>query len=86
MDALTKAIDAAGGVGKLAEAVGVTQTAVSNWRSRKSVPANYGAQIESASKGSVRRWELFPDDWHRIWPELIGADGAPAVPEAAKTA
>lgn len=30
----------------------------------------------------VRRWDLRPDDWHRIWPELIGAEGAPGVPEA----
>lgn len=22
-------------------------------------------------------WDLRPDDWHRIWPELIGAEGAP---------
>jgi hypothetical protein len=21
--------------------------------------------------------DLRPDDWHRIWPELIGAEGAP---------
>ena len=24
-------------------------------------------------------WDLRPNDWHRIWPELIGADGAPEV-------
>lgn len=29
---------------------------------------------------AVRRWELRPDDWYRIWPELIGAEGAPSVP------
>jgi DNA-binding transcriptional regulator YdaS (Cro superfamily) len=32
----------------------------------------------------VRRWDLRPDDWHRIWPELIGADGAPPIPEPAR--
>lgn len=37
-------------------------------------------QIEQATGGAVRRWHLRPDDWARIWPELIGADGAPAVP------
>lgn len=31
----------------------------------------------------IPRWDLRPDDWHRIWPELIGADGAPSVPEPA---
>lgn len=36
--------------------------------------------LERATEGRVRRWDLRPKDWHRIWPELIGADGAPAVP------
>ena len=33
--------------------------------------------IEQATAGAVRRWDLRPDDWHLIWPELIGAKGAP---------
>lgn len=36
-------------------------------------------QIEIASDGAVRRWHLRPDDWHRIWPELIRADGSPTL-------
>jgi 1,6-anhydro-N-acetylmuramate kinase len=28
----------------------------------------------------VAEWDLRPHDWHLIWPELIGAEGAPAVP------
>ena len=36
--------------------------------------------IERACARRVMRWNLRPDDWHLIWPELIGADGAPAVP------
>lgn len=36
--------------------------------------------IERATSQRVRRWDLRPKDWHRIWPELIGAEGAPAVP------
>lgn len=39
--------------------------------------------IEQDSKTEVRRWDLRPDDWHRIWPELIGAEGAPPVEQAA---
>lgn len=30
--------------------------------------------------GAVALWDLRPDDWHLIWPELVGAEGAPAVP------
>lgn len=37
--------------------------------------------IEYDTEKKVMRWDLRPDDWHRIWPELIGADGAPPVPE-----
>lgn len=28
-------------------------------------------------------WDLRREDWHRIWPELIGASGAPSVPAEA---
>lgn len=31
-------------------------------------------------------WDLRPNDWHQIWPELIGADGAPEAPVTAATA
>jgi DNA-binding transcriptional regulator YdaS (Cro superfamily) len=37
--------------------------------------------IDRVSDGAVRRWDLRPEDWHRIWPELIGKDGAPRVTE-----
>lgn len=35
--------------------------------------------IERATAGAVRRFDLRPHDWFLIWPELIGAVGAPAV-------
>ena len=39
-------------------------------------------EIETeCAAGAVRRWDLRPDDWHRIWPELIGAEAAPHVPQ-----
>ena len=43
-------------------------------------PAEQCVAIERACELQVRRWHLRPADWHRIWPELIGAEGAPAVP------
>lgn len=36
--------------------------------------------IERHSNKAVSRQELRPDDWHRIWPELIGKKGSPPVP------
>ncbi len=40
--------------------------------------------IERESGYQVRRWDLRPTDWHRHWPELIGAEGAPAIPAPAE--
>lgn len=37
--------------------------------------------LESITDRTVTRRDLRPKDWHRIWPELITADGAPAIPE-----
>lgn len=42
--------------------------------------------MEAATGRNVMRWDLRPDDWHRHWPELIGADGAPPVPQTEKVA
>ena len=39
-------------------------------------------QIEQATDGAVTRRDLRPADWHLIWPELVGAEGAPPVPPA----
>lgn len=36
--------------------------------------------IEQATDGVVMRWSLRPNDWYRIWPELIGIEGSPEVP------
>lgn len=44
---------------------------------RRPVPAEHCAQIEAVTAFEVRRWDLRPHDWHRIWPELIGTEGAP---------
>lgn len=61
MNALDKAIESAGGVGKLASAIDTTQNVVSNWRLRGQVPANRCASIESATGGAVTRYDLRPD-------------------------
>lgn len=42
--------------------------------------AELAVAVERESGGVVRRWDLRPDDWWRIWPELIGVEGAPQVP------
>jgi len=68
---LQKAIDLCGGVGKLAAAIGISQSAVSNWRARGTSPEPVNCvAIEQATDGAVTRQDLRPSDWHKIWPEL----------------
>ena len=62
----------------LAAALGVSPVMVSHWASQmRGVAMDRCTAIEQATGGAVRRWDLRPDDWHLIWPELIGAKGAP---------
>jgi DNA-binding transcriptional regulator YdaS (Cro superfamily) len=39
----------------------------------KIASAEIAARTESATKGSVTRKELRPEDWRQIWPELSAA-------------
>ena len=79
MDALNQAIAAAGGVSKLAKAIGVSQSAVSNWRARGTpIAERWCVRIETATAGAVTRQDLRPDDWHLIWPELTEQEAADA--------
>lgn len=45
------------------------------------LPPEHCVAIEQATEREVMRWDLRPSDWWLIWPELIGADGAPVIPE-----
>jgi DNA-binding transcriptional regulator YdaS (Cro superfamily) len=38
--------------------------------------------IERESMGAIKRWDLRTGDWHRIWPELVGAEGSPEIQTA----
>lgn len=53
-------------------------TSVGYLRKAASVGQLLGAElcvsIETETQGAVRRQDLRPDDWSRIWPELIGQD------------
>lgn len=83
MEAIKRAVEAVGSQAALASLLNVKQPTVSEWsRGERPVPIERCVDIERATAGAVRRWDLRPDDWHRIWPELIGAEGAPPVPAA----
>lgn len=74
------AAEACGGLSELARLMGVSLQVLNNWRSR-GVPVERCAALEQVSCGRVRRWDMRPADWHRIWPELVGSQGAPASPQ-----
>jgi len=66
---------------RLARELGVAPVMVAQWASgKKEVAIARASDIERATEGAVRRWDLRPGDWHRIWPELVHVPGAPAVP------
>ena len=74
--ALDRAADFCGGITKLAAALGIGQSVVSNWKARGTlIEAVYCTAIEQLTKGKVRRKDLRPDDWAAIWPELATIDG-----------
>jgi DNA-binding transcriptional regulator YdaS (Cro superfamily) len=74
-----------------ARRLGFNADQVRQWRAihdgRRPSPLNC-VQIERATDRAVMRWDLRPKDWHLVWPELVGTEGAPApadreVPHAA---
>lgn len=75
-----------GGVAVLANAVGISSVYLFQLAARqggREPSPELCVRIETATLRRVRRWDLRPADWHLIWPELIGVDGAPRTPEAA---
>jgi DNA-binding transcriptional regulator YdaS (Cro superfamily) len=63
-----------GGVANLARAVGIHPVYLSQLAARQDnrVPSpELCVLLELATGGAVTRRDLRPDDWHRIWPELV---------------
>ena len=66
---------------EMADAAGTTYLHLRNVAfSGKSCGIQLAVDIEAVTGRAVCRWDLRPTDWHRIWPELVQADGAPALP------
>ena len=70
--------------GKLAIAVGVTPSMMRQWAIgyRDVIPAR-AAAIERETRQQVMRWDLRPNDWWLIWPELKRKKGAPPISSTA---
>lgn len=72
-------IDRLGGTVAVARLCNVSAPSASNWRTR-GIPIERCVTIERANTLGIKRWDLRPNDWHDIWPELVGAPGAPEPP------
>lgn len=47
---------------------------------RRDMGPTEARRCEAMTNGELHRWNLCQRTWAGIWPELIGADGAPPVP------
>ena len=65
---------------KLADAMGdgVLRQHVEHWAKSNRVPERCGARFALVT--GIPLWELYPNDWHRIFPMVVGTKGAPKVP------
>lgn len=65
---------------RLAAQLGVEPSMLGQWsRSVRSVSPARCVEIEGATGGEVMRWDLRPDDWRQIWPELVTHPNAPQM-------
>jgi DNA-binding transcriptional regulator YdaS (Cro superfamily) len=70
-----------GAATRLATALRVSPSYLSQMcRGHRPIPVETCVLLEVLTERQVRRWNLKPENWHRIWPELIGTPGAPDVP------
>lgn len=79
-------IDIAGGTASVARFFQIASASVSEWRKMQKLPDDklirLAPLIETKSK--IKRWDLRPNDWFLIWPELVGKKGAPKIPTNTK--
>lgn len=60
-----------GVINALANAVGAHAPDVSRWvTGKRPIPVQHAASIEKFTGGVVTRKDMFPDTWHKVWPEL----------------
>lgn len=71
-------IDALGGTFAVASLTGVKPPSVSGWKETGRIPDDKRIRLAPVAeeRGIATRKELFPDDWHLIWPELAEAKAA----------
>ena len=65
----------------LAGILGVTPGLISQWKQGvRPIKVERCVEIERVTNRQVMRWDLRPNDWWQIWPELIDHPNAPPIP------
>jgi DNA-binding transcriptional regulator YdaS (Cro superfamily) len=73
IEALSKAVSLAGSAAALASAAGISPQFLSEiLKGERPLPRRRAVLIERHT--GVSRQELFPEDWHEHWPELVAPD------------
>lgn len=68
-----------------AKLAGVTPAYISQCISGlRDMEAARARRLEAASRNRIRVWDLCPNTWREIWPELANRKGAPKAEEPAK--
>lgn len=81
---IERACDAVGSQAEMARILEVTPAMINQlMKGSRPVPVEHCYAIEVASKGSVTRRDLRPDDWQKIWPELAHLAPAGVAPSQA---
>lgn len=71
----------------LCKQIGAHAPDLSRWaQGVRPVPLEHCVAIEKATDCAVTRRDLRPDDWHRIWPELVTAEHPAPEPVAQQAA
>jgi len=72
---------------RLAEVAGISEAYLYQCLTgRRDMGPAEARRCETVTGGELKRWDLCRKTWHLIWPELIGTEGAPHVPEEAPRA
>jgi DNA-binding transcriptional regulator YdaS (Cro superfamily) len=68
-----------GSTTRMARALGgsVLRQHVEHWAKSGRIPTEHCRAVQELT--GVPCWEFRPDDWYRIWPDLIGSKGAPKM-------
>ncbi|WP_341238035.1 YdaS family helix-turn-helix protein [uncultured Limnobacter sp.] len=71
----------------LAGILGVTPGLISQWKQGvRPIKVERCVEIERVTNRQVMRWDLRPNDWWQIWPELIDHPDAPPIPKSVVSA